>query len=330
MAHGDVSNIALRTDYPDPSPAPDEVVVKVAATGVNYHDVFTRRGMPGIKSPLPVIVGSDIAGEIASLGSEVTGWQPGARVLIDPVFRDGKRFGMVGETVDGGRAEYVAVAASQLLPVPEGLRLEVAASLPLAYGSAYRMLFVRGALAAGERVLILGASGGVGVACVQLAKLAGAEVIACVGSAQKADRLRKLGADHCVDYNSADLTAAVHGIVGKPRISGQGGVDVAVNFTGGDTWIPTQKCIRNGGRILTIGATAGFDVRMDLRYLWTFEQQMIGSNGWLRDDLLQLMALIADGRLTPEIDRILPLEQSADAERLLEERRVLGKIVLKP
>ena len=330
VAHGDVSNISIRSDYPDPHPANDEVVVKVAATAVNYHDVFTRRGMPGVKSPLPVVVGSDVAGVVEKLGSHVSDWQVGKRVLIDPIFRDGVRVGLLGETADGGRAEFVAVPAAQLLPVPEEVSLDKAAALPLAYGTAHRMLCAPGRLAKGERILILGASGGVGVACVQLATLLGAEVIACASSDDKLTRLRRLGAVHGINYSHQSIAESVHRIAGKPRLNGAGGVDVAVNFTGGNTWIDTQKCVRLGGRILTCGATAGFRVEMDMRYLWTFEHQMLGSNGWSRDDLVKLLDMVAAGRLDPEIDAIMSLEESAQAELLLEQRRVFGKLLLKP
>ena len=330
VAHGDVSNISIRSDYPDPDPANDEVIVKVAATAVNYHDVLTRRGMPGIKSPLPVVVGSDVAGVVEKLGSHVSGWEVGKRVLIDPIFRDGVRVGLLGETADGGRAEFVAVPAAQLLPVPEEVSLDKAAALPLAYGTAHRMLCAQGRLAKGERILILGASGGVGVACVQLATLLGAEVIACASSDDKLTRLRRLGAVHGINYSQQSIAESVNRIAGKPRLNGAGGVDVAVNFTGGDTWIDTQRCVRLGGRILTCGATAGFRVEMDMRFLWTFEHQMIGSNGWSRDDLVKLLEMLAVRRLDPEIDAILPLQDSARAELLLEQRQVFGKLLLKP
>lgn len=330
VGHGDRSQLRLRTDYPNPVADSDEVVIRVAATSVNYHDLFTRRGMPGIKIPLPVVVGSDLAGVITQLGSAAGSWAVGDRVVVDPVFRDGKRFGMIGEVADGGRAELCKVPASQLVRVPDEVSLEDAASLPLAYGTAYRMLIERGRVAAGERVLVLGASGGVGVACVQLGKLLGAEVVACAGSMSKIERLRALGADHCVDYTATKFVDAVRQIYGKPRISGGGGVDVAVNFTGGDTWVDTQKCVRVGGRILTCGATAGFNLTTDARYLWTYEQEMIGSNGWTVEGLVRLMELIATNRLTPVIDRILPLEETAEAERLLEDREVFGKVLIKP
>lgn len=330
LAHGGREQLQYRSDFPTPVAAPDEVIVKVAATALNFHDIFTRRGMPGIRIPLPVIVGSDIAGEISALGASVTGWDIGDRVLVDPVYRGGTRFGMIGEVAHGGRAEYVSVPAQQLLRVPPNVSLEDAAALPLAYGTAYRMLFTRGEVKKSEKILVLGASGGVGVACVQLAKLVGAEVIACASSQEKLERLRAIGADHQVDYTAGDLVDAVRAIHGKPRVAGGGGVDVAVNFTGGDTWNATQKCVGLGGRILTCGATAGFNVNTDARYLWTFEHTVIGSNGWSMQDLAALLDLVASGRLKPVIDKVLDLEQASEAERLLEDRQVVGKVLLRP
>ncbi|MGH7721114.1 MAG: zinc-binding dehydrogenase [Gemmatimonadaceae bacterium] len=329
-AHGDRSQLAYEGNYPDPKPDPTDVVIRVAASAVNYHDIFTRRGMPGIRIPLPVIVGSDIAGEIVELGAGVSDWRVGDRVLVDPVFRDGRRGGMIGEVVDGGRAEYLRVPARQLIRVPDVVSLEDAASLPLAYGTAQRMLVTRGRVSAGERVLVLGASGGVGVACVQLAKLIGAEVIACASSRAKLDRLALLGADHLINYAEQSFAAAVRELFGKPRTSGTGGVDVAVNFTGGDTWLDTQHSVAKGGRILTCGATAGYSLTTDARYLWSFEHTVIGSNGWAPQDLGTLLDLVACGRLRPVIDKVLPLEEAAEGERLLEDREVFGKVLLKP
>lgn len=330
IAHGERNVLQYREDAADPVAGAGEVVVSVAATAVNYHDIFTRRGMPGVRIQLPVIVGSDLAGVVHTVGHGVEPTWHAQRVLIDPLFREPGRIGMVGETRDGGRAERVAVPASMLVRVPQDVDLDHAAALPLAYGTAHRMLVSRGRICAGETVLILGASGGVGVACVQLAKLAGARVIACGSNADKLTRLRQLGADDVINYNETDLVPAVHALVGKPRVSGNGGVDVAVNFTGGDTLLPTQKCVKLGGRILCCGATAGFDLQLDARYWWTFEQALIGSNGWAREDLHALLDLVASKRLVPAIDRTLPLEHSAEAERLMEERLVVGKILIKP
>jgi len=330
VAHGGPEVLQLDTNFPVPQPSPGEVLVRVAATAVNFHDVFTRRGMPGVKVQLPVIVGSDIAGTVEALGPGADAQWLGKRVLIDPVLRDGDHVGMLGETVHGGRAEYIAVRQSMLLEIPEGVGLEEAASLPLAYGTAYRMMLTRGGIKAGERVMVLGASGGVGVACVQLAKMVGAEVLAFASSASKLERLQALGADHVANYAERPFLDSVKEIYGKPRITGTGGVDVAVNFTGGDTLLPTQKCVKLGGRILSCGATAGFDLRLDARYWWTYEHTMIGSDGWLKDDLAALLTLVARRSLVPVIDQILPLEQAAEGERLLEDRLVFGKVVLRP
>lgn len=330
VGHGARDRLQLDENFPDPQAARDEVVLRVAATAVNYHDIFTRRGMPGIRIPLPVIVGSDIAGEVVAVGADVHAWKPGDRVLVDPVFRDGQRTGMIGETTHGGRAELIAVPAAQLIAVPQKVSLEDAASLPLAYGTAYRMLVTQGQLVRGEKILILGASGGVGVACVQIAKLLGAEILAGTSSPAKLRALAALGGDHVIDYSKEGVVDAVKRIYGKPRVTGAGGVDVAVNFTGGDTWRDTQRTVTHGGRILTCGATAGFEVVTDARYLWTFEHRYIGSNGWSVADLEALLGLIRDGRLKPVIDRVLPLAEAAEGERLLEEREVIGKVLLKP
>jgi alcohol dehydrogenase len=330
VAHGGRETLQLRADVPEPQPGPDEVLLRVAATSVNYHDIFTRRGMPGVRIDLPVIAGSDIAGTVDAVGSRADRSWVGKRVLVDPVLRSGERFGMLGETLPGGRAELVAVDQSMLIEMPPTVSFEQAAALPLAYGTAYRMLITRGSLRAGERVLVLGASGGVGVACVQLAKLAGCEVVACASSAPKLQRLREIGADHVINYTEQPFLEAVKALYGKPRITGSGGVDVAVNFTGGDTLLPTQKCVKVGGRILCCGATAGFNLQLDARYWWTFEQSLIGSDGWMPDDLRTLLELVASARLAPVIARVLPLEQAAEGERLLEDREVFGKVVLKP
>jgi alcohol dehydrogenase len=328
-AHGGPEVLKLQADYPAPSAAAGEVLVRVAATAVNFHDIFTRRGMPGVRINLPVITGSDVAGTVESLGDGVDPRWLGARVLIDPVMRGGDRVGMVGETVDGGRAEFLAVHASMLLDIPAAVSFEQAAALPLAYGTAYRMLITRGQVKKGERVMVLGASGGVGAACVQLARMIGAEVLAFAGSHAKLQRLTALGATHVGNYNERPFLDTVKDVYGKPRINGTGGVDVAVNFTGGDTLPATQKCVNMNGRILCCGATAGFNLSLDARYWWTYEHTMIGSDGWLREDLKTLLDLVADGRLAPLIDKVLTLEETAEAERLLEEREVVGKVLIK-
>lgn len=328
-AHGGPEQLEYMPDFPDPTPAAGDVIVKVHASSLNYHDVFTRRGMPGIKLSLPVIPGLDIAGELAELSPEVKGWSLGDRVLIDPVNR--VKGGLMGETVHGGLAEYCRVPAHQLVPIPDGVTFDQAASLPVAYGTAHRMMVNIGQVKSGEKVLVLGASGGVGTGCVLLAKMAGAEVAVCASTEEKLDRLRALGADHTINYSDTDYTKWVHQHYGKPyRRSYEGGVDVVVNFTGGETWVPCMKALKRGGRMLTCGATAGFDPKTDLRYIWTFELQILGSNSWMVEDLEALMGMIQRGEMNPVIDKVLPLEDAAEGVRLIEDREVFGKIIIRP
>ena len=328
--HGDRDKLVIEKDYPKPQPKSDWVILRVRATSLNFHDIFTRRGMPGITIPMPVIIGSDIAGEIAELGEGVEGWSVGDRVRVDPLPLEATGWKFIGEQFDGGRAEYCAAHADQLIRLPDAVSFEAASCLPLAYATAYRMMLTRGQLKAGEKVLILGASGGVGTCCVLLAKQLGAEVIACASSNEKLEQLRGIGADHLINYKEVDFRKAVHELVGKPRMFGSGGVDMAVNYTGGKTWKDTMRCVAMGGRMVTCGATAGFDEEVDVRYVWTFEQTIIGSDGWRRDELVTLLDMVADGRLQPIIDRVLPLEEIHEAERLLEDREVFGKVVVTP
>jgi alcohol dehydrogenase len=331
-AHGGPEQTVFEAAWPRPALQPGYVLLRVRACSLNYHDIFTRRSMPGIKVPLPIVIGSDIAGEIAELGPGVSGWAVGDRVLVDPlpVAGEGAPKGMIGEMYDGGRAEYCLAWAPQLVKLPDDVSFEVAASLPLAYATAHRMMVTIGQVKTGETVVVLGASGGVGTACVLLAKLAGANVIACAGSADKAERLKALGADHVVNYREQKVMDAVHALVGKPRISGTGGVDVVVNFTGGNSWQEGIRCLKVGGRLLTCGATAGYDEHIDVRYVWTFELKLMGSNGWRREDIVSLLDLARSGRMVPVIDKVLPLEDIREAERLMEEREVFGKIVVTP
>ena len=327
--HGGPENLVYEADYRDPEIGPGDVLVRVKATSLNYHDVFTRRGMPGIKLDLPVIQGLDLAGEVAEVGSEVEGWSLGDRVLIDPVNR--VEFGLMGETVDGGLAELCRVPAHQLVAMPDDVGFEDAASLPVAYGTAHRMMVTHGQIQPGEKCLILGASGGVGTCALLLAKMAGAEVIACASSDDKLQRLTGLGADHVINYAEQDFRKAVIEMCGKPhRRTYDGGVDVVVNFTGGDTWVDSFKCMKRGGRLFTCGATAGFDPQTDIRYIWTFELKICGSNSWVKEDLEALLGHIHDGALKPVIDKVLPLEDAGEGLRMIEEREVFGKIVITP
>src|SRR5690349_10703123 len=325
--HGDVDKLRVG-EKPMPKAIAQHVVIRVRASSFNYHDVFTVRGMPGIKVPLPVVIGLDMAGEIAEVGAGVTGWKVGERVLVNPL---NKTKGLMGEMLDGGMAEYCLVASDQLVAMPIGVSFEQAASLPVAYGTAHRMIVTHDTIKAGERVLVLGASGGVGTGCVLLAKMLGAEVIACASSEEKLARLKEMGADHAVDYTKTDWSKWAVEKYGKPqRRSFEGGVDVVINFTGGDTWHPSLRCLKRGGKLLVCGATAGYDPKEDLRYVWSFELKIIGSNSFYDEDLKGLMDLIQQGKMKPVIDKVLPLDQAREGLRLIQDREVIGKVVVTP
>ncbi len=325
--HGGIDKILLEDNFPQPELEPGWVRVAVKATSLNFHDIFSRRGMPGITLPLPLIIGSDIAGEVEAVTDDAAGVQVGDRVLIDPI---NFQRGMIGERWNGGRAEYCVADAAQLVPIPDGVSYEVAASIPLAYATAHRMMVTRGGVCADDTVLVMGASGGVGTACVLLAKQAGATVISCASSADKLQRLAQIGSDHGINYVESDMRTAVWDLVGKPKITGEGGVDLLINSTGGGTWIDSTRCMRRGGRLVTCGATAGFEDQIDIRYVWTYEHSLLGSNGWQRSDITAMLDYAAAGSLVPVIDKVLPLDEVHEAERLMEAREVFGKIVLTP
>lgn len=326
--HGGLDQLRVVTDKAVPAPTEGHVVIRVRASSFNYHDVFTVQGMPGIKVPLPVVIGLDLAGEVSEVGPGVSGWKPGDRVLVNPLNR---ARGLMGEMLDGGMAEYCLVSQEQLIALPDAVSFDDAAALPVAYGTAHRMLITHQTVRAGDRVLILGASGGVGTASVILAKLLGAEVIACAGTNAKAEALKALGTDHVINYRETDFSKWAIAQYGKPqRRTNEGGVDVVVNFTGGDTWVPSLKCLKRGGTLLVCGATAGHDPKEDLRYVWSFELNIKGSNSFYDDNLKALLDLVAEGRISPLIDRRLPLEQAADGLALIRDREVLGKVIVNP
>lgn len=327
-AHGNLDRLRIVADKAIPQVTTGHVLIRVGASSFNYHDVFTVKGMPGIKVPLPVVIGLDLAGTVFEVGAGVDGWQVGDRVLVNPL-KPG--VGLMGEMVDGGMEEYALVDARQLIKLPPTVSFEQAAALPVAYGTAHRMLVTHQTVKAGDRVLILGASGGVGTASVILAKLLGAEVIACAGSDEKGQALKALGADHVLNYRDTDFSKWAIGQYGKPeRRTYEGGVDVVINFTGGDTWVPSLKCLKRGGTLLVCGATAGHAPAEDLRYVWSFELNIKGSNSFYADNLVALIELIAAGHISPLIDRVLPLDRAVEGLALIRDRQVLGKVVVTP
>ncbi len=327
--HGDLS-VMRYGERPEPQVQPGWVKIRVRASSINHADLFSRRGMPGIKVQLPGITGSDCAGEIAELGEGVTGWKAGERVLPLPHHVDWENgsFDMLGENRNGAMAEYCVVRASQLMRLPDNVSDEDAAALPCAYGTAHRMLHTRGRIQAGERILILGASGGVGNACVLLAKAAGLHVIAAAGDEEKCRKLQALGADETIDYSQTAFDTYIREKTGS--LLRGGGVDVVVNFTAGDTWLPSMRCVKRFGRLLCCGGTGGYKAVSDIPYLFTSEMTIIGSTGWTMEDQQSLVSMVAEGRLKPALDRVVPLSDALGAYDDFEKRAFFGKIIVKP
>lgn len=331
-AHGDIDVLEIRDDHPDPEVRPGHVVIRVTASSLNYHDLFTIQGMPGITIPLPVVVGIDVVGTIHEIGEGVPEeWSVGDRVVVMPWDPEIPELGLIGEVYDGGLEQYALVDARLLIRLPDTVSDVQAAALPVAYGTAHRMVIGKGAIGPGDKVLVLGASGGVGTASVQLAKGLGAHVVAAVGSAEKGEALRAIGADEILDYREEDIVDWVVRHHGKPsRFRPGTGMDVIVNFTGGDTWLPTLKSAGLGGRILTCGATAGYAPTEDLRYIWSYELQIIGSNGYGRAEIAALLDEVAHGRLDPLVSAVLPLDQAGEGLRRMRDREIIGKVIIDP
>ncbi len=318
--HGGSEVLRLEERWPRPAAGAGEVLVEIRACALNFLDIFVRRGMPAKKTELPHISGGDGAGVIAAVGPGVTTVRVGQRVLIDPAIPEGA----LGEDAQGVMAEFAVVSAANVIPLPDDVSFEHAAALPIGYGTAWRLMMDRGQVRLGETVFIHGASGGVGTACVQIAKLAGATIYAGSSSADKRKRLTELGADAVIDTSAADWGKQLWQLTGKR------GVDVVVDYSGKDTWPTSVRSVRKGGRILTCGATSGFDAVTDLRYVWTREETIIGSDGWTREGLVALLDLVRRGRIRPVIDRVLPLAEARAAEDALERREAFGKILLVP
>lgn len=323
--HGGPDVLQVVDTWPEPTAADDEVLIQVQACALNHLDVFTRRGMPDVKIDLPRVTGGDIAGVVTEVGRDVTACRAGDRVLVDPLITlpNGKP-GALGENANGGLLERLAVSEQNVIPLPPHVSFEEASALPIAYGTAHRMLVTRGQIQPGETIVVLGASGGVGTACVQLAALVGATVIAVVSSQEKADRLADLGAKHVVVARGPEYSGSVWELTGKR------GADIIVDYTGRVTWPATLRTVRSGGRILVCGATTGYEAITDLRYLWVREITVVGSDGWRRSDLDRLVSMVAAGLLTPPIDRVIGFEQVRQAHIDLEDRRVFGKVIVAP
>ncbi|QIB75147.1 zinc-binding dehydrogenase [Halogeometricum borinquense] len=324
-------------DYPDPEAERGEVVVDVKAAALNHLDIWTRRGMPILDLEMPHIPGSDMAGVVHEVGEGVTRFEPGDRVaLIAGVAGDDTEFSrkgdptlshdyhLIGEHVRGVHAEYACVPASNLVPVPDGVEWEVAGSASLVFQTAWRMLVDRGELRPGESVLVLGASGGVGHAAVQIADHAGAEVYATASTDEKLAYAEECGADHTINYAENDFAAKIREMTDKR------GVDMVVDHIGAETYQDSLKSLRKGGRIVTCGATTGPNPNAGLNRIFWKQLSVIGSTMATPGQADEALKLVWDGTFEPRIRDVLPMSEAARAHEMLENREGFGKVVLIP
>jgi NADPH:quinone reductase-like Zn-dependent oxidoreductase len=323
-------------DASDPETRPNEVLVRVRACALNHLDLWVRRGLPNVPIPLPHIPGSDVAGEIAKIGAEVTTVRVGQKVVLAPLVSCGKCTACIagldnrcrqatnlGYMIDGGCAEFVRAPEANCLPYPENLSFEEAAAIPLVFQTAWHMLVDRAQLQPGEDVLVLGAGSGVGSAAIQVAKFFGARVITTAGSDAKLEKARKLGADYVINHKTQKIREEVR------RITNKRGVDVVFEHVGTATWDDSLASLSLAGRLVTCGNTTGYDAKLDLRFLFSRQLSLLGSYMGVKSELHTIMRLVAAGHLKPVVDHIFPLQEAAAAHTYLERGQQFGKVVLK-
>lgn len=328
-------DVLVPEKIPKPVPGPGEVLVAIHAASVNHLDVHTRRGIPGIQLAMPHVPGSDAAGVVAEVGAGVAGWAPGERVVVNPMLWDGTcefclagepcmcvRVRLLGEHVPGTYCEYRAVPARNLVRLPAQVPYETAAAACLTYQTAWRMA-KRAGVKAGDSVLVFGASGGVGSACVDIARHLGAKVIATAAGEAKGARARALGAAEVLDYAKEDVAKRVRELTGKR------GVDVVLDQVGADTYSAGIRSLRRGGTYVTCGATTGNAPPAHLHYVFWNHLNVLGSTMANPAETEGVMRLVFEGKLKPAIDSVLPLAQAREAHRKLEERDHFGKVVLR-
>lgn len=334
--HGGLDKLEL-ADVPALAPKSGEVQIEVRAAGLNRLDLWTLAGIPGVKIPLPHIGGSDIAGEVAEVGAAVEGWKPGDRVVVNPSLWCGRceycrrgeenycpEYQIIGEHVDGGFAERFTCKARHLLRVPDEFGLEPAAAAALVYQTAWRAVVVRGGLKAGEWVLVTGASGGVSTAAIQIAKLAGAHVVATTSTDEKARRARELGADVVFNHKTQEYDKEVY------RLTGKRGVDLIVDSTGEAGWKQNLRAIARGGRLAIYGGTTGNSPPAMINVLYWKQVTVHGTTMGTVHDFERVMALVFQGKLKPVVDSVVPLGQFREAHERLTRGEQFGKIVMRP
>ena len=334
--HGD-ADVLEYGDFSDPEPDRGEVLVDVKAGALNHLDVHTRRGLPGVDLEMPHIPGSDAAGVVEGAGGDVSRFEPGDRVAVTAGISCGEcefcrhgehslceRYHLLGEHVRGVHAERAVVPAANLVPVPEGVDWVTAAASPLVFQTAWRMLMSKGRLTAGEKALVLGASGGVGHAAVQIADYAGAEVYATASTDEKLEHARECGADHVINYAEEDFGGAIY------EATDGRGVDMVVDHVGAPTWDDSLKSLAKGGRVVTCGATGGPTAETNINRVFWNQLEIIGSTMASLGEVDDVLSKVWDGTFDPRVRETLPMSEAARAHEMLEEREGFGKVVVIP
>ncbi len=324
-------------DAPDPRIRADEVLIRVRACALNRLDLWVRKGLPGIQIPMPHVLGSDIAGEVIETGELCERIKPGQRVLLSPglscrqceqcllgLDNQCRRYHLFGTAVDGGNCELLAAPEYAAIPIPDTLNFESAAAAPLVFLTAWHMLLTRARMEPGEAVLVLAASSGVGMAAVQIAKMFHSRVIATAGGDAKLAKARELGADYAIDHYKQDIAAEVK------KITGKRGVDIVFEHVGEATWQKSLASLASNGRLVTCGATTGYDVKLDLRFLFSKQQSLLGSYMGTMGELHKVLKFVFNGTLKPVVDRVYPLSEITAAHRRLENNEQFGKVVVTP
>jgi NADPH:quinone reductase-like Zn-dependent oxidoreductase len=322
-------------DVADPQPRKDQVLVRVKACALNHLDLWVRSGVSTAK--LPHILGSDIAGEIAATGEYVTGFHAEQRVLLAPMSfcnhcyycatgrqNSCREFTVLGNAVDGGNCELIAVPPVNVIPIPDHLSFEQAASVPLVFLTAWNMLVTRARIRQGQTVLVLGAGSGVGIAAIQIAKLFHARVITTAGDEKKLEKAAALGADHGINHYQQKISQEVR------RITNKEGVDIVVEHVGAATWEESMKSLKPGGTIVTCGATTGHAVGFDLRFLFARQLSFLGSYMGDMAELHDALKFVFDGTFKAVVDRTFPLKETRAAHEYMQSSQMFGKIVLVP
>lgn len=321
-------------DAPDPATVGDEVLVRVKACALNHLDIWERTGQ-NVKIPLPHISGSDIAGVVEGIPGYDKELQKGMEVVVNPGLGCGRceeclggrdnlcrYYTIIGNGTDGGYAELVKVPRRNIIPKPERMDFVQAASVPLVFLTAYSMLVTKARLKAGETVLVLGASSGVGIAAIQIAKAYNANVIATAGSDEKLKKATELGADYTVNHYTQDIAEEAK------KFTGRRGVDIVIEHVGKATWDKSVKALAKGGRLVVCGATSGSDALTDLRYVYNKELTVYGDYMGSSGDTLKVLELFNQRRLRPVVDRVYPLSKAREAQERMEKSEHFGKIVL--